>query len=114
MRPLYLFDDNIAIDIDDCVENGKLSAMAAEIVDSLGSYAELSISGTGVHIWAGAPGLIYDKERYYFNNRTYGLEIYPAGVISRNTFQNDFQRSLAEQKKISSLMEREKVSLWVF
>ena len=28
-----LFDDNIAIDIDDCVENGKLSAMAAEIVD---------------------------------------------------------------------------------
>ena len=47
-----LFDDNIAIDIDDCVENGKLSAMAAEIVDSLGSYAEFSISGTGVHIWA--------------------------------------------------------------
>ena len=78
-----LFDDNIAIDIDDCVENGKLSAMAAEIVDSLGSYAELSISGTGVHIWARAPGLIYDNERYYFNNRTYGLEIYPAGVTTK-------------------------------
>lgn len=78
-----LFDDNIAIDIDDCVENGKLSAMAAEIVDSLGSYAEFSISGTGVHIWARAPGLVYDKERYYINNRAYGLEIYPAGVTTK-------------------------------
>lgn len=78
-----LFDDIIAIDIDDCVENGKLNAMAAEIVDSLGSYAEFSISGTGVHIWARAPGLVYDKERYYINNRAYGLEIYPAGVTTK-------------------------------
>lgn len=58
-----LFDDIIAIDIDDCVEGGKLNAMATEIVSSLGSYAELSISGTGVHIWARVPGLVYEKER---------------------------------------------------
>lgn len=78
-----LFDDIIAVDIDDCVEDGKLNAMATEIVSSLEPYVELSISGTGVHIWARAPGLVYEKERYYFNNRTYGLEIYPAGVTTK-------------------------------
>lgn len=78
-----LFDDIIAIDIDDCVEDGKLNDFATEIVEALKTYVEFSISGTGVHIWARAPGLIYDKERYYFNNRTYGLEIYPAGVTTK-------------------------------
>lgn len=78
-----VFDDVIAIDIDHCVEDGKLNDFATEIVEALKTYAEFSISGTGVHIWARAPGLVYDKERYYFNNRTYGLEIYPAGVTTK-------------------------------
>ena len=78
-----VFDDVIAIDIDHCVEDGKLNDFATEIVETLKTYAEFSISGTGVHIWARAPGLIYDKERYYFNNRAYGLEIYPAGVTTK-------------------------------
>lgn len=65
------------------MEDGKLNAMATEIVSSLEPYVELSISGTGVHIWARDPGLVYEKERYYFNNRTYGLEIYPAGVTTK-------------------------------
>lgn len=78
-----VFDDIIAIDIDDCVEDGKLNDFATEIVQALKTYAEFSISGTGVHIWARAPGLVYDKERYYINNRVYGLEIYPAGVTTK-------------------------------
>lgn len=78
-----VFDDVIAIDIDHCVEDGKLNDFATEIVKTLKTYAEFSISGTGVYIWARAPGLIYDKERYYFNNRAYGLEIYPAGVTTK-------------------------------
>lgn len=52
-------------------------------MEALKTYAEFSISGTGVHIWARAPGLVYDKERYYFNNRRYGLEVYPAGVTTK-------------------------------
>lgn len=78
-----LFDDIIAIDIDDCVEDGELNDFATEIMEELKTYAELSISNTGVHIWARAPGLVYDKERYYFNNRAYELEIYPAGVTTK-------------------------------
>jgi len=34
-----------AIDIDHCVENGKLSEMAAEIIDKVNSYTEYSPSG---------------------------------------------------------------------
>ena len=59
-----LFDDIIAIEIADCVENDKLNDFATEIVEALKTYAEFSISGTGVHISAIAPGLVYDKERY--------------------------------------------------
>ena len=70
-----VFDDVIAIDIDHCVEDGKLNDFATEIVETLKTYAKFSISGTGVHIWARAPGLIYDKERYYFNNRACGISL---------------------------------------
>ena len=78
-----IFGDFIVIDIDDCVEDGKLNSLATEIVEKSHSYAELSISGKGVHIWLRAPGLVYDRERYYFNNRKYGLEVYPAGVTTK-------------------------------
>jgi len=38
-------------DLDCCVEKGELSDEAREIVQKLNSYTELSISGTGVHVW---------------------------------------------------------------
>ena len=57
-----VFDDVIAIDIDHCVEDGKLNDFATEIVEALKTYAEFSISGTGVHIWARAPGFDYDAQ----------------------------------------------------
>ena len=39
------------IDIDDCVSpDGKLSDMAADIVNVMDSYTEYSVSGTGIHI----------------------------------------------------------------
>ena len=38
------------VDLDHCVEDGELNALAREFLDALGSYAEFSPSGTGVHI----------------------------------------------------------------
>jgi len=38
------------IDIDHCVEDGKISPIAQQIIDYFDSYAELSYSGTGIHI----------------------------------------------------------------
>lgn len=73
---LSVMEDMAAVDIDDCVVDGKLNAFAQEIVDKLGIYAELSPSGTGVHIWGRAPNLLYDTTKYYMKNSEIGLEVY--------------------------------------
>jgi len=64
------------IDIDDCYGNGAFSPLAKEIIDHIGSYAEFSPSGTGVHIIVNTPGINFNKERFYINNRSIGLEVY--------------------------------------
>lgn len=78
-----VFDDICAIDIDHCIEDGTLSAMAEDIINRMNSYTEYSPSGTGVRILFKASLPSYDKERYYINNRNIGLEVYVAGYTSR-------------------------------
>ena len=59
----------VGIDLDHCVENGIVNTWAAGIIESVGGFAELSPSGTGVHI--------YIKGQLPFNNRRSGeIEIY--------------------------------------
>jgi primase-polymerase (primpol)-like protein len=45
-------DDLCGVDLDGCVdpETGEMEAWAMEIVEELGSYTEMSPSGTGVHV----------------------------------------------------------------
>lgn len=43
-------DNFIGVDIDNCVDNGKINEFAQSIIDELDSYTEISVSGTGVHI----------------------------------------------------------------
>lgn len=62
------------VDIDDCIQDGAPSAMALDIVDRLGSYAEISPSGTGIHI-LGFGSLPPGGRR----NDTIGLEMYDSG-----------------------------------
>ena len=78
-----LFDDLVGIDIDHCVKDGQLSPLAREIVERVGSYAEFSPSGEGVHILCHAPGLTFDKEAYYLKNQRNGVEVYAAGHTNR-------------------------------
>lgn len=78
-----IFDDVCAVDIDNCIENGVFSALAEEIINEMNSYWEVSPSGNGVRILFKAPGLKYDKGRYYINNQKLGLEIYAAGVTNK-------------------------------
>ena len=42
----------VGIDLDGCVHDGRVDPWAQEIIDSVASYAELSPSGTGVHVLA--------------------------------------------------------------
>lgn len=74
-----MFGDLAAIDIDHCIENGQLSPMAADIVSSMSSYTEISPSGEGIRILFRAPGLTFDKNRYYTKRSDTGLEVYIAG-----------------------------------
>jgi len=65
------------IDIDGCLIDGKLSENAADIINTMQSYTEVSPSGTGVHIlfW----GEIEDNPSLYKKNPTNGIEIYQTG-----------------------------------
>ena len=56
-----------AVDIDNCVTDGKLTETAQDIVDTMDSYTETSPSGTGIRIVFNADGAEYDKARYHNN-----------------------------------------------
>jgi hypothetical protein len=45
-------DELLGIDLDDCVEDGRASDWAFEIIRGCNSYAEISPSGTGIKIFA--------------------------------------------------------------
>lgn len=78
-----VFEPYAMIDIDHCVENGKLSSMAQEIVELMDSYTEYSPSGTGIHIIAKINKFKFDATQYYINNRKLGLEVYVAGTTNK-------------------------------
>lgn len=79
-----IFGDICAIDIDHCIsDEGVISDMAEEIINTMNSYWEISPSGHGIRILFRAPGLRYNKEKYYINNQKIGLEIYAAGYTNK-------------------------------
>lgn len=57
----------VGIDLDHCVEGGIVNTWAAGIIESVGGFAELSPSGTGVHIYI--PGQLALAEQAYQRNR---------------------------------------------
>lgn len=74
---LMLADGYIGIDLDGAVEDGAIADWAQEIVDHFGSYAELSPSGTGVHVVAWAdPEFVGPVGRA---DRSAGIEVYNHG-----------------------------------
>lgn len=78
-----MFQPFVAVDIDHCVDGGKLSDMATDIVETLNSFTEYSPSESGVRIVAKADTLSYDKVKYYINNQKIGLEVYVAGMTNK-------------------------------
>ena len=80
---LGIFNGFSAIDIDHCIENGKISDMAQEIIDYCQSYTEKSPSGTGIRIIFKTDFKDYDKTQYYINNSKIGLEIYIEGATNK-------------------------------
>ena len=97
-----MFNGFCAIDIDHCIEDGKLSPMAAEVVQLMDSYTEISPSGAGIRIIFRAHGFVYDKKQYYTNNQAKGLEVYIEGctkkyvTITGNTLED---KPIAERSR---------------
>lgn len=82
----YVFANTgiVGIDLDHCIKNGKLSAMAYDILQVTQSYTELSKSGTGLHI------LVKGNLPFNGTNTRHGLEIYKTArffVMTANVFQ---------------------------
>ena len=76
---ILVIGDLAAIDIDNCIAHGKLSEMAAVILEKARSYTEVTPSGRGLRILGRVSEFIYDRKRYYVNNHELGLEVYTEG-----------------------------------
>lgn len=66
------------IDVDGCMVDGNLSDFARALVSKLGSYAELSVSGEGVHIICVADGFTPDR-----GQKGARIECYVGGFTNR-------------------------------
>ena len=79
-----IFNGIGAIDIDHCIEDGVFSDMATDIINQMGSYTEISPSGSGVRIiFTISDSFVYDKQLYYINNQKQGLEVYVSGATRK-------------------------------
>jgi len=79
-----VFDNLCAVDIDHCIsEDGTISDMAQDIINTMDAYTEKSPSGTGIRILFTAPGFTYDRDAYFINNQKIGLEVYAAGCTKK-------------------------------
>ena len=78
-----IFNGFAAIDIDHCISDGQLSDIAKDIIDTMGSYTEISPSGTGIRIIFTVENFKYNTERYYIHNQKRGLEIYVSGATNK-------------------------------
>lgn len=74
-----------AIDIDHCMsDDGELSKMAFDVLQTMQTYTEYSPSGRGLRILFTVPeNFHYDKSKYYINNQSAGLEVYIAGATQK-------------------------------
>lgn len=72
---IIITDGLVGIDIDHCVVNGVISQEAQSIIDAIGSYAEISPSGTGVHVLAFADPEVVGS----IGRRTPEIEVYNYG-----------------------------------
>ena len=80
---ILLANGYCAVDIDHCCQDGIVSDLAMQIIQTLQSYTEYSPSGTGLRIIFKADNYQYDKAKHYLKNPHNGVEVYMCGITNR-------------------------------
>ena len=108
-------DNYIGIDIDDCVtytaddtekENPIINDFAAEVIETLDSYTEYSVSGTGIHIIikGSLPQSVVGTGR---KSTKYGLEIYQYGRFFTMTGYRENSNDIYERtEELAEVFEK--------
>lgn len=92
----------IGIDIDDCIKNKQINNSAWEILNYFDSYAEISPSGKGLHIYIIVDGI--DKNQYEKGKRQkQGLEVF---------MYDSYMTVTGQGKGEIKTIVREKFDLW--
>lgn len=92
----------VGIDIDHCIQDGKMNELAQKIIATFQSYTEISPSGTGVHILC--KGKLEGGGR---KNSNLGLEVYDTGryfTVTENALES-YPNVLECQKEIDALCQ---------
>ena len=67
----------VGIDLDHVIsEERELSPLAEEVLGMVDTYAEISPSGTGLHLLGLAPDMVADPTKYLQKNSDAGVEVY--------------------------------------
>jgi primase-polymerase (primpol)-like protein len=109
--------DLVGIDLDNVVDGDAVANWAVDVVDQIGSYAELSPSGSGLHILAWAPdGIdesysnrgdvgdenqhieIYDSDRY-FTFTAESVDRTDNEIVEAGAQVRDLQRALCDLRE---------------
>lgn len=98
-------DDLVGIDLDGCLdpETGDLEAYAGEILAAIDGYAEVSTSGTGIHVFA------FGEFPESLKNEAEGVEIYGHGrgfVMTGDHYAHTPQTIPERQDVLDDLYER--------
>lgn len=105
-----------AVDLDHCItsdgvlseEHSSLTENAQKVLGILpDAFAELSPSGTGLHLYFVIPdGFAFDRDVYYINNRKMGMEFYAPEATNRFlTVTGDVYRKGSMEVSATQLQE---------
>ena len=101
------------IDLDHCIQGGKLSGTAQKVLTMVQSYTEKSPRGEGIHIFFLLPSRFrFNADKYLNKNTGLGLEIYTSGryMTCTGIFRADRPRDLCivdPTPFLDSFMQRE-------
>ncbi|MGA3601164.1 DUF927 domain-containing protein [Lysinibacillus agricola] len=95
-------DPYVCIDIDNIESMDALPELAHEIINL--SYAELSPSGKGIHVWI--KNFQHDSDRFKNKNTNLGYEIYSSKRFITFTGESLNDLSINEGKEIESFIEK--------